>query len=333
MIQINILQDVGGTFGGASRNTTHERKKSSTGSRPLLTAFLSLFVVVGLALCYLLFAGVPAPVAPFIPEVVSSTLGLSLPPSIATPTETPTTVADVSVTNTSLVKQPASPSYNSVEEIVQTVRPDMFYKRERKEYRQMLPAEKIVHQKIVMAAAFSLFRAITPQNFGFTDLVFKIPDYFYARGLASDDPTMKVFLDSLKHRSTEFKLIPTGNSKKPLEFSAYGRLNIPETAAGDNLALMTPAEVVQELTKLQDLAQLGGVKFLGLDNPELKDYGLYRRVVYHAQTKADFPSLQQFVNSLRSANLRVGILQVSMRPALDETPVSVFDFVVYTTPK
>jgi len=127
--------------------------------------------------------------------------------------------------------------------------------------------------------------------------------------------------------------VPPPEGKKTLEFSAYGRLNVPEAAAGEKLALLNPDQVVQEVTELNALATKAQIHFSGLDNPQVTDHGLYRRIMYRAQTKSDFPTLQLFADAFRASKLRVGVLQVNMRPAADEGSVTVFDFVVYTTPK
>lgn len=326
MIQINILQEVGAGFGHVTRSDSSRSK----GSRNVLAGVLGLLLMVCLAYAYLLFAGVPAALAPYVPAPVVASLGLvpSTPAPLAgVPESTP------SALNTAALQQPVVPSHNSVEEVVKTIRPDMFYMKERKEYRQLLPAEKILHQKMVMAAAFATFRAITPNAFGFTDLSFKIPDYFYARGLSPDSKTLRAFLDSLRRHSIEFNEVPPPEGTKTLEFTAYGRLNIPEKVEGERLALLTPAQVVQEISALNDLASKSQIRFTGLDNPRVSDHGLYRRVLYRAQTKADFPAMHQFADALRASALRVGVLQVSIRPSSDEGSVTVFDFVVYTTPK
>lgn len=326
MIQINILQEAGSGYGVHSRSdaSSHHAKK------PLLIGLLSVVLVLCLGYAYLMFAGVPGALAPYLPEPVVASLGL-VPPTtapLATPAEPGTPAPTVVAT-----AKPVVPAGNSVEDVVKTVRPDMFYAKERKEYRQLLPAEKILHQKMVMAAAFATFRAITPAAFGFTDLSFKIPDYFYARGLSPDTKTLRSFLDSLRRHSIEFNEVPPPEGSKTLEFTAYGRLNIPEKVVGERLALLTPSQVVQEMTSLDQLARNFQINFTGLDNPKVSEHGLYRRVLYRAQTKADFPAMHQFADALRASSLRVGVLQVSIRPSTNEGSVTVFDFVVYTSPK
>ncbi len=326
MIQINILQEAGSGF-GVARSESHGHAKPH---KSAIAALLGIILVICLGYAYMMFAGVPAAVAPYLPETVIASLGL-VPETASIPENSAPGVAQAPAATA--VAQPVNSSENAVEEVVKTVRPDMFYNKERKEYRQLLPAEKILHQKMVMAAAFATFRAITPVAFGFTDLSFKIPDYFYCRGLSSDNKNLRSFLDSLRRHSIEFTEGPPPEGTKTLEFAAYGRLNIPEKVVGERLALLTPAQVVQEMQTLDQLAQNNGIRFSGLENPHVTDHGLYRRVLYRAQTKADFPSMQQFADALRASPLRVGVLQVSMRPSADEGSVTVFDFVVYTSPK
>jgi len=334
MIHINMLHEAGSLLGASVRSDSLLSKRKN---QTALAALLLVLICISGSIGYFMMVGVPESAAPYVPESLASALNFKMPapPPVAVaskPAGSAPVVANV-VANGSANPNVATPSNNAVEEVVQTMRPDMFYMKERKEYRQLLPSEKIVFQKAVLAAAFATFRAITPNTFGFTDLSFKIPDYYYARGLATDAAQEKAFLDSLKRRSIEFTNVPPPEGKKTLEFSAYGRLNVPEAAAGEKLALLNPDQVVQEVTELNALATKAQIHFSGLDNPQVTDHGLYRRIMYRAQTKSDFPTLQLFADAFRASKLRVGVLQVNMRPAADEGSVTVFDFVVYTTPK
>lgn len=325
MIQINVLSEAGSIFGQSSRSEDTGSKKSKQTGLAVLLAFV-LFVALFYAYC--LFAGIPSVVAPYMPQGVVASLGLV--PAESSPIASQPQVAEVPA---DAATKPVTPTGNAVEEVVSTMRPDLFYMKERKEYRELLPAEKILHQKAFMAAAFATFRTITPPIFGFTDLSFKIPDFYYSRGLASDGKSMRGYLDSLRKHSVEFTEVPQPEGQKTLEFTAYGRLSLPEATPGERLMLLTASQVVQEMTDLNNLAVSHQIKFTGLDNPKVTNHGLYRRVLYRAQTKADFPAMQQFTEALQASNLRVGILQVSMRPSLGEGTATVFDFVVYTAPQ
>jgi len=326
MIQINVMQE-GGTFMSGGRAESTSRKSSKQAG--LAVVLVVLIAVVG-SLGYFLYAGVPVAVSPYVPEIVLTSLNLTVEPSAQTAVQTQTALVTPGATQPDV--KPVNPSDDAVEEVVKTMRPDVFYNKERKEYRQLLPSEKILHQKMMMAAAFATFRSVTPATFGFTDLVFKIPDYYYTRGMGSDDKSLKAFQDSLRNRSVEFTLVPPPDGKKTLEFTAYGRLRLPENANGEKLAMLSPAQVVSEMTALSDLAASHQVHLTGLDNPKVAGNNLYRRVLYHAQTKADFPALQAFVDAFRASNIRVGVLQASIRPSVSEGLVTAFDFVVYTTP-
>jgi hypothetical protein len=330
MIQINLLHDAPVFLGALPR--VEEVKRHRSPAKALLGVFLGLLLILGGGVGYVLFAGLPASVAPFVPPTVVALLGLSLPETSTgtAPGVVPESGSAVAVTPD---VKPAVPGNDAVEEVVKTMRPDLFYMKERKEYRELLPSEKILHQKQIIAQAFSLFRSITPSTFGYSDLVFKNPDYFYVRGVASDAKSRSVFLDSLRTHSNEFTVLPQPDGNRSLEFTSYGRLQITGGPSGERLALLTPSQVVAEVTSLNELAQKNQVRLKGLDNPQVTSHGLYRRILYHAQTSADFPSLQQFTEAFRTSNLRIGILQVSIRPASDEGPAATFDFIVYTTPQ
>lgn len=330
MIQVNMLQDAGGLMGAVSQarpaaQSTTSRSSSKALRTLSLVAILLILGFVG----SLLWLGVPKSIAPYIPQEVVAALGLQLQESsnaVVVPEASAELVATAETKGTNI-------SNDAVEEVVKTVRPDVFYERERKEYRQLLPAEKILYQRTAIAQAFTIFRAITPQGFGFTDLVFKMPDLYYARGLASDDAGQKSFLDSLKRRSTEFAMVQPPEGQKTHEFTAYGRLAVSKPAQADVLNLMTATEASKELAALSALASKNGVKLQGLENPRVESSSLYRRAIFEAQTRADFPALQSFAEDLRKSNLRVGILQVVIRPSVAEGLITQFDFVMYTSPK
>lgn len=334
MIQINILQEAPVSFGAIPRTETAYRSSRSS-SRIFMAAFLVVVLAIGGGIGFLMLAGVPSALAPFVPETLVTALGLEVPApeamSVAgSPDQPGNGNQNQAATNTMV--QPAVPQSDAVEEIVKTVRPDLFYIKERKEYRELLPSERIQHQKKAIAHALTLFRSITPPTFGFTDLVFKNPDYFYVRGVASDNKSRQNFVDSLRTNSSDFVVAPQADSKRALEFIAYGRLHLESQGTTEKLALLTPSQVSTEVTALSELALKYQVRLRGLDKPKITNHGLYRRVQYSSQTFADFPSLQQFAVALRESNLRIGVLQFSIRPASDDGPAAVFDFVVYTAP-
>ncbi|HSQ41314.1 MAG TPA: hypothetical protein VLM37_03430 [Fibrobacteraceae bacterium] len=327
MIQVNMLQEAGTFLSHQMRPEGAGRKPS--GKRTVLTAFLLVVLLLTVGFAYILYSGVPKELLPYVPEPVLAWLDLEAPvlSSSLAPLKPASSGPAVAAT-----QQPAVPGNNSVEDVVKTMRPDMFYARERKEYRQLLPSERILFQKMAVSVALTTFRTIVPSALGFSDLVFKIPDYYFVRGLASDSASIKTFLDSLQKRSAEFVQKPLSGEQKTLEFTAYGRLQLPAGVSGEKLAMLPASQITKELKGLLDLAQAQKVRFSGLNSPQITDKGFYRRVVYHAQTHADFPSLQQFAEAFRASHLRIGVLQMSVRPGLDEEPVTVFDFVLYTNP-
>lgn len=321
MIRVNLLREVGG-FG-----IGHHSKKSRM--QPQMVALVSILVLLlslGGTLGFFMIAGVPSSVKSYLPENLLTFLA----PSPVISMET-TSSLETSPTETDM--ESASPEVlreRAVEEIVRTVRPDLFVPKVRREYRKLLPMERVHYQKQMVAQLFEMFLSITPKTFGFSDLAYKIPDYYYARGMGADVQSKQVFLDTLHHRSLEFKTDEVTEAKPSREFTVWGRLKGPEMNPSEKLKLVPTAKVAGEI---EDLAKLGSrhhVKFRGLRNPRVSDYGLYRRFLYRATTNADFIALEAFTQVLKNSPLRVGILQVSMIPNSQEGMQTSFDFVIYS---
>lgn len=325
MIRVNLMEMPAGLV-------VRKSQKSSMSLLPMLAGlFLALLIGAG---AWYFYVGIPAHVLAVLPKSVQEFLpgvsSVQLPDPAPTIAEGAVVPVDGAKARPSLVR-PRMVSDAAVEEIVRTLRPDLEVERKAPTtYRELLPAERILQQKALLREGFARFRKTTA-SVGFTDLAFRIPDLFYARGLIADPKVLQSFTDSLKANVAVFNSKPVPESGSGGVFTYYGRLRLPPPQVGEKLALLSAAEVMQEIEQIREMARAFQVRLTGLDKPVISDQGLYRRYLVHGQSRADFPTIARFAEAFASSSLRVGILQVGMRPTADEGLQTTFDFVLYSS--
>lgn len=304
---------------------------------PVVPFLLVLILLLAGSAAWLVFQGVPPLLQGKIPAPVLALLGVEdsgapfvdAPPPLPAEPEPPPQVVAQGVP----AARPAVPANGAVEEIVKTLRPELFIKPTRSDYVELLPTEKVRYQKQAFAQILGSLYALTPENMGFLDLAYKAPDYYFVRGLAADPKSQESFLFKLKSASRDYKLVPaTGAAAASPEFTAYGTMSLRAGASQEVLQLVPVAELSKEILALRDLALGVSVKFIGLENPSTAAYGGYKRTLLKTTTRADFPSLLQFAEALKNSKLRVGVLQFASRPTLDGSMASSVDFVIYSAP-
>ena len=306
------------------------QKAPSESSHSFLTGLVAILLVLSLGLAYLKFVGVPAPLQGKLPPALLAFLDIEepiQPPDAAPLPEAPE--APELVAQGERPARPAVPANGAVEEIVSTMRPELFIKPVRTEYRELLPTEKVRYQKMAFAQMLANFYALTPEGLGYLDLAYKAPDYFYVRGLAGNPKIQESFLVKLKQNSRDFKV---SSGKGTPEFTAYGTLLLGAAPSGEALQLIPAAQLNKEILALRDLSLDARVKLVGLDKPQTTSYGLYQRSVLRATTHADYPSLLRLADKLKESPLRVGVLQFTSRPTLEGGMSSVVEFVLYSAP-
>ena len=321
MIQLNLFKEPGPLVPKISAPKI-KRNSNLRGIRMLL----GLALLLAASFLYFSIYGVPVMVANYMPNVMLKHFVVQTPPK--QDVKTVQDVKEVTSVEVTTIK-PAVVRDGAVEEIVKTVRPDLFYDIERKEYRQLLPMERIKLQKIMVDKFFHTFRSISPASFGFSNLVYKAPDYYFVRGVGTDSKSVENYLDSLKRNSKSLKTTPV-NEKSLYEFTAYGNLLQVKTQ-NEKLTVVPLNQVNNEIALLNTLSQEQKVQFK-FEAPKSANQGLYQRVLVRAQSKSDFPSLHKFVESLLVSQSKAGVLQVVISPSTS-VKFSKIDFVIYTEPQ
>lgn len=307
--------------------------------------YLVFFLIAG-SVAWLLFVGVPAPLQGVIPAQALSVLGIenTVPDSVGDPAPVVPSVDSAPVAKVPVppaeppqvvaqsapLARPAVPSNGAVEDIVHTLRPELFIKPTRTEYRELLPIEKVLFQKHAFYHMLGTVYAITPEGVGYLDLAYKAPDYYYVRGMATDPKVQENYLGKLKSASKSFKVVPATTGTPSPEFTAYGTIDFaaPSGKVAENM--VANVDLDKTVLGLRDIALGAQVKLTGLDNPLVTSFGTYQRTVLRTSTRADFPSLLRFAEALRNSTLRVGVLQFSSRPTLEGGMSSTVEFVIYS---
>jgi len=328
------------TVKATSLASTQSAPRAPRRRHPLALAAYILFFALAGALSWLLLMGVPQPLRGVIPPQVLAALGVESstevvpvqtveteePPS-SEPAEPPQVVAQDEP-----APRPAVPVNGAVEEIVKTLRPELFVTPARAVYHELLPTEKILYQQQAFQQLLATLYSITPEKLGYLDLAFKAPDCYYLRGLSTDSLARADFLARLKSSSREFKLVPASAGAPANEFTAYGTMLMSQAPRQASLQLVAKESLNREVLALRDLALSASVRFNGLENPVTDSYGAYRRTLLRTTTRADYPSLLRFAETLRGSALRVGVLQFTSRPTADGGMSSAVDFVIYSAP-
>jgi hypothetical protein len=200
-------------------------------------------------------------------------------------------------------------------------------------YEELLPWEKIAYQRKMVLTNLEEIKKVTPASVGFVDLVFQVPGYFFAHGMASNPQIAEQFINniakiSLRNESQPLKKV--GIVDEAQEFSVHGEFNQTMDYNVRFAGLVPEAQVDSILSQLQALSQGNHAELKRLKKLSTTTHGLYKRHVYQGQTEVEFDKVLGFIRALEANPVRVGILQLSMKPNVDESLVSVFDFVVYS---
>lgn len=317
--------------------------RPSSRRNPAVTLVFAILFVAASVIAYLLVMGVPAPLQGVIPENALALLGLgddshevpALPGTQDAPPPPPaaSAVPPQVVAQGPAPVRPVVPVNGAVEEIVKTLRPELFDKAKApvaNPYQALPPSDKMLFQKQAFFHVLGTLYAITPESVGFLDIAYKAPDYYFVRAAAADPRSQKEFLDRLKGASRAFKQIPASSTTD--EITVYGTLMIPAAQGHEQVPLTPEAEVAKELLALRDIATRFGVRFAGLEKPIATPFGAYKRQLFRTTTQADYPSLLRFAEALKNSHSRIGVLQFTSRPTQHGGMSSGVDFVIYTAP-
>jgi len=235
------------------------------------------------------------------------------------------------------VEEPVVPSNASVEDIIRTLRPDVYFKDKGKiVFKPKLnpwPKELqlALDSRVCLKHAFHImlntFHEATPSGMGYLDLVYQAPNYYFARIITVDANIRTLFINNLKSKGADLKVIDSVTYRNGnIEFTLQGSIKLPRE---QQLKLVPISKVNSEILALRSLATINNVRLAGLENPIEEDFGLYRIVVLKTVTEADYHSLLDFAEALQESDISLGVQKFVSSPLGSDKMQSALEFVMY----
>jgi hypothetical protein len=309
-----------------------EKKKGGSGSSIGCFLYLLLLSLMGFV-AYISLMGIPDSLRPYIPPEIVEFLGLGEEQQATQVLRE--AAAPKLVAKGVAASDPAVPVNGSVEEIVKTMRPDVYFRNKVPiEYKDQSISNRIPYQKQAFHIMLSTFYNATPDGIGYLDLAYQAPNFYFARAIAMDSRTRTSYMDNLKSRVidlyvTDSLTVRDGN----IEFIVYGSIQQPNFSELRSSQLVPRAKINSEIISLRNLALANQVRLAGIEKPLEEQVGSYRRILLKVNTDADYPSLLNFADALQKSEIAFGVQQFVSRPAGPEKMQSSIEFVLYAALK
>jgi len=313
-----------------SKTKSSEKKSSFFGS-----LLFMLFLMLIASIVYLEILGIPSFLRGVIPPEIVDFLGLS-EETAATQVLRQAGAPQLTARGTRL-DDPSIPLDGSVEEIVRTMRPDIYFKNKTLiNYKEQALINRIPYQKQAFHIMLGTFYKATPDGdgIGYLDLAYQAPNFYFARVVAVDARTRNFYRDQLRAKVVDFIEADSTTTKDgSIEFSVYGNFNQPSFTELKSGQLVRPSKINSELMALRTLAINNQVRLAGLEKFTEDEFQTHRRIVVKATTEADYPSLLNFAEALQKSDIAFGVQQFVSRPIGPEKMQSTLEFVLYASVK
>jgi hypothetical protein len=292
---------------------------------------LLIFLIA--AVVYLEFFGVPGFLRGVIPQSIVEFLGIS--EETAAKQVLREAGAPQLTAHGSRLDDPTIPLNGSVEEVVKTMRPDIYFRgKVLTDYKELALSNRIPYQKQAFHIMLATFYKATPDGIGYLDLAYQAPNFYFIRAIAMDARTRNSYMEQLRSKDVNFVVKDSVTVKDgSIEFSMYGGFRQPEVKELSYANLVSPSIIKGEVMKLRSLAAANQVRLVGLEEPIEEEFGTYRRVTIKTTSEADYPSLLNFAESLQKSDIAFGVQQFVSRPAGPEKMQSALEFVLYAAIK
>jgi len=301
-------------------------KGGSKKFRNILVA--AVLVVIGFT-CYLSVCGVPGPLQGVLPAEYLDLIGAQDPVLDNARKAQKAKEVDVEANNQALIKRQRETM--TVKQVVGEINPNVLYNNKRSDYNSFLPLEKASYQKASVGQFFAFLTTATPDDVGFSDCIYQLPNYFYVRGATRNPNSQRSFLDRIKTVSTDFKSPSLEAGAPATDITAYGQYNVGNVNLKAVDTYVPAADVAAETKSLKTLASANKVRLSGMDKPQVEDFGVYKRYSYASTTQADFSDLQAFIAAYAASPLRFGVKSIEMKPAKSSLTTTI-RFEMYVAP-
>jgi hypothetical protein len=314
------------------KSSSNKKYANNRRSSSIANIFYMLVVFLIATVLYLEFFGVPGFMRGVIPQEILDFLGLS-EETAATQVLREAGTAKLTAHGTR-ADDPSIPINGSVEEVVKTMRPDIYFKNKQlTSYKEQALSNRIPYQKQAFHIMLSTFYKATPDGIGYLDLAYQAPNFYFAHVLAQDSRTRASYLDQLRNKVMPGMMVRDSATSRDgsIEFSIHGDLMEPLHSDLKAMKLVPHSRVISEIMALRTLAIANQVRLAGWEKPIEEKMGTYRRVVLKTTTEADYPSLLNFAEALQKSSVAFGVQQFVSKPIGTEKIQSALEFVLYAS--
>ncbi|MCF0224976.1 MAG: hypothetical protein HUK20_11965 [Fibrobacter sp.] len=219
----------------------------------------------------------------------------------------------------------------TVKQLVSEISPNSLFNNKRTDYTSFLPLEKLAYQKASLGQFIAFLNTATPDDVGFTDCVYQIPNFYYVRGVSANPASQRSFIDRIKAVTTDFRTPPLPENAPATDITVYGQFNVNGVNLGVYNKFVTSAELTSELKSMKTMATANKVSLSGLEKPIVEDFGVYKRYTYKVSTPADFSDLQAFFAAYTASTIRIGVQSVTMKTSKKDLATSI-NFEMFVVP-
>jgi len=327
---------------GAPRALKKELKVKKANNKPFkrksslsVSLLYMLFIFLIASVVYLEIFGVPGFLRGTMPPEIMDFLGLS---EETTATQVLREAGAPQLTaHGTRADDITIPINGSVEEVVKTMRPDIYFKNKvLADYKEQALSNRIPYQKQAFHIMLGTFYKATPDGdgIGYLDLAYQAPNFYFARVVAVDARTRNFYKEQLRAKVVNFIEADSVTTKDgTIEFSIYGNFQQPDIKELQQGQLVSPSKINSELMALRALAIANQVRLSGLEKYIEDEFQTHRRIIVKTTTEADYPSLLNFAEALQKSDIAFGVQQFVSRPMGAERMLSTLEFVLYAAVK
>lgn len=317
MIHLNLIEAAERSASSAVVQPIHvsaQNVQESKAKKKWLTIVVAAATIIVVGISGMMVFGLPKPLEGIVPVALLDALGIehSTPdfsPASGSPASRLTTaggsIAEQRAAEEAAIRARANVS---VPVLVSEVQPSMFKQEKRASYKDYLPLEKQQYQKAAFGQFLAFIQTATPENIGFSNLVYEAPNFYYVRGVADAPLAQRSFLERLKSVSVDFRTPPIPENAPATDITAFGSIKLENVNVSVPVNSFIEADSVQaELNKLKALDASGKLKVSGLAKPKTEDFGTYKHLTYNMKAVGDFAQMNAFTQAWKASPLRIGV--------------------------
>lgn len=343
MIELNLIEAASRPASvPAAPVVVASSETQKSGSRKFVVVILSLVVLLVCGTLFLKVAGLPHALEGVFPTPILEVLGIDDPsrigPELNSRQSGQMTTAGGSIESRRAAAEEAAVREalaSSAERVVKDVQPSMFGMEKRSDFASFLPMEKVVYEKSMVAQIFAFINAVTPDGVSFAELTYAAPNFYYIRGVAESPNVQRNYLERLKMGSADFKTPELPENAPATSLTAYGvisaKVEAPGTPKPGPIPFVKESEIAGELDALRGLDANGKMRFSGLKNPKVEDFGVYKSFTYKVTSSADFQTVLRFIEALSKSPVRVGVERVRMTASGKNGILTAMTLVIYAS--